>query len=120
MRGLFGLVLLSAVLWLGLAAGGAIANGVAIAAPPNDNFANAIVLSGDDVVRTGDMNVDATLEAGEPTEIDGAETGASVWYRWTAPATGRARIDTATSDYDTLLAVYTGSAVGALTEIAGN
>src|SRR6185295_16942152 len=32
--------------------------------------------------------------------------GASLWYRWTAPADGTATFDTAGSGFDTLLAVF--------------
>jgi hypothetical protein len=88
--------------------------------PPNDDFANAIVLSGEDVTRIGDSSVGAGLETGEPTQVAGSTAGASVWYRWTAPASGRVSVDTGFSDFDTLLAVYTGSAVGGLSEVASN
>ena len=88
--------------------------------PPNDDFAHAIVLSGEDATRTDDTSVDAGLEPGEPTQVAGAAAGASIWYRWTAPATGRVSVDTGFSDFDTLLAVYTGSAVGSLSEVASN
>jgi Fibronectin type III domain/WD40-like Beta Propeller Repeat/PASTA domain len=88
--------------------------------PPNDDFANAIVLTGQDATRIGDTNVGAGLETGEPTQVAGAPAGASVWYRWTAPASGRASVDTQFSGYDTLLAVYTGSGVGTLSEVASN
>jgi Fibronectin type III domain/PASTA domain/Divergent InlB B-repeat domain len=115
-----GIPLVSAVLWFGVAAGGAIANGSTTAAPPNDNFVDAVVLSGDDASRLGDTNVGATLEAGEPTTVAGEPSGASVWYRWTAPESGNVRVDTVTSDFDTLLGVYTGSAVATLTEVASN
>ncbi len=88
--------------------------------PPNDNFANAFVLSGRSAARTGDTNTGATLEPGEPDTVAGEFGNVSVWYRWTAPVTGAARIDTVTSNFDTLLGVYTGSAVAALTVIAAN
>ena len=39
---------------------------------------------------------------------------------WTAPATGAVRFDTRGSDFDTLLAVYTGNSLNDLTEIASN
>ncbi|MFL5935904.1 MAG: fibronectin type III domain-containing protein [Gaiellaceae bacterium] len=90
------------------------------AAPANDNFADAIVLSGNDASRLGDTNVGATLEAGEPATVGGAPAGASIWYRWTAPDSGEIKVDTVTSDFDTLLGVYTGSAVSGLTEVASN
>ena len=38
--------------------------------------------------------------------------GSSVWFRWTAVFTGRLTVYTFGSDFDTLLASYTGEAVG--------
>jgi hypothetical protein len=108
------------VLWLGVAAAGSIANGSTAAAPANDNFADAVVLSGDDASRIGDTNVGATLESGEPGTVAGAPAENSVWYRWTAPDNGDAKVDTETSNFDTLLGVYTGSAVGTLTEVVSD
>ena len=86
--------------------------------PANDDFANAQVISGKEGTVAG-TNVNATLEDGEPTHAD---TGgdASVWYRWTAPATGSVSFSTQGSDFDTVLAVYTGTAVDDLTEVASN
>jgi hypothetical protein len=43
--------------------GSASAHGSTEAAPVNDNFAAAIVLSGQSALRTGDTNVGATLES---------------------------------------------------------
>ena len=68
---------------------------------------------------TTGTNVGATKESGEPNHAGNAG-GASVWYKWTAPVTGTATISTAGSDFDTLLGVYKGSSVGALTTVAGN
>jgi hypothetical protein len=91
----------------------------ASAAPPaNDDFANAAVLSGSSDSASG-TNVEATKETGEPDHA-GSSGGASVWYRWQAPATGQVSVDTCNSDFDTLLAVYTGSAVNALSEVASS
>jgi len=105
---------------LGLALGGVLTIGATAAAPSNDNFANPVVLAGADASRSGDTNVDATLQVGEPTTVAGSPAGASVWYGWTAPATGMVVIDTATSGFDTLLGVYTGTAVDTLGEVASN
>ena len=92
--------------------------GVAGAAPSNDNFANAQVISGASATVTG-SNVGATQEAGEP--VHGTNpTGASVWYRWTAPSSAPVTFDTYGSAVNTVLAVYTGSSVGALTQVAQN
>jgi hypothetical protein len=60
-------------------------------------------------------NQDATKEAGEPNHA-GTTGGASVWYRFTAPTAGTLTFDTAGSTFDTVLAAYTGTSVGTLTE----
>jgi Right handed beta helix region/PASTA domain len=86
--------------------------------PPNDDFADAQDLTGRVGIVDG-ATVDATKEAGEPDHA-GDPGGSSIWYRWTAPAGGRVTFSTSGSDFDTLLAAYTGSAVGALTEVASN
>jgi hypothetical protein len=88
--------------------------------PANDNFANAIVLSTQNASRSGDTNDGATLETGEAETVADADAGASVWYRWMAPVTGRVTIDTATSEFDTLLGVYTGTPVDVLVEVVSN
>jgi hypothetical protein len=89
-----------------------------IPGPANDNFANAQVISGNSGTVTG-SNVGATKEPGEPNHAGNAG-GASVWYRWTPSTSGSATIDTIGSNFDTLLAVYIGSAVNSLTLIASN
>ena len=86
--------------------------------PANDHLAAAAAISGLDGTANGVTDA-ATKQAGEPNH--GANPGgASVWYRWTAPATGTAIVSTAGSTFDTLLGVYTGTSVGALTAKAGN
>ena len=84
----------------------------------NDMFANAITMSGTSWQTTG-RNIGATKESGEPSHAGNAG-GASVWWYWTAPSNGQITIDTFGSNFDTLLAVYTGSSVGSLTLIASN
>ena len=86
--------------------------------PANDDFVNAQAISGSSGMVTGN-NADGTKEPGEPNHAGNAG-GASVWYAWTAPSTSPVTFDTALSAFDTLLAVYTGSAVNALTVIASN
>ncbi|MBI5752953.1 MAG: IPTL-CTERM sorting domain-containing protein [Hydrogenophilales bacterium] len=90
----------------------------AAARPANDAFAKRILLSGASGTVIG-YNVLATKEAGEPNHASNSG-GASVWWKWTAPSAGQASFDTHGSVADTLLAVYTGGAVSALTLIAGN
>src|SRR5437588_11088673 len=86
--------------------------------PTNDKFATAQMLSGTSGSATG-SNVGATKETGEPTHA-GNLGGASVWYSWTAPSTGTLTLNTTGSNFNTLLAVYTGSIVSGLTPVVSN
>lgn len=63
-------------------------------------------------------NQGANLEAGEPTE--GGIVTRSIWAKFTPAQDGRVVLHTFGSDVNTVLAVYTGSTVNALTRIAGN
>ncbi|NWG87705.1 MAG: S8 family serine peptidase [Hydrogenophilaceae bacterium] len=86
--------------------------------PGNDLFAQAAGLSGQSGQASGGT-VNATKEVGEPNHA-GDVGGKSVWYLWTAPASGLVNLDTHGSGFDTLLAVYTGTTVGGLSAIAAN
>lgn len=96
-------------------------------APANDDFANAIVLNGPIATATG-SNVGATKPfggggGGEPSIPPpslGTFGGASVWWRWTATASGTTTVSTEGSSFNTLLGVFTGAAVNQLTLAAGN
>ena len=63
--------------------------------------------------------VAATKEGGEPNHVGNAG-GRSIWYRFTATASGTVTVETLGSRFDTLLAVYTGGSVGSLTQVAAN
>ena len=93
------------------------AHGASQAAPSNDNFVNAQLLAGASGTTTG-TNVEATAEDFEP-DHDGEPVTHSVWYKIT-PATGTVTIDTFGSDFDTVLAVYTGTSVVNLTYVTSN
>jgi Immunoglobulin domain len=86
--------------------------------PVNDNFAYAQVLTGTAAFVSGTTTL-ATKQPGEPNH-GGNTGGASVWYSWTAPASGLFSLSTAGSSFDTLLAVYTGSKVAQLSVVASN
>ncbi len=86
--------------------------------PANDDFANAWALTGSPGTTNG-SNIDATKQSGEPNHAGNAG-GSSVWFRWTAPASGPVTFTTLGSGFDTLLAVYTGGSVGSLTVVATN
>lgn len=102
---------------------GKIVLGLAFPPPVNDNFASAVAVpftgnGGAAVTSTGN-NFNATSESGEPNHA-GYFGGRSVWTRWTASNSGPVTISTVGSDFDTLLAVYTGASVNALTAVASN
>nr|WP_322710474.1 DUF4347 domain-containing protein [Nostoc sp. ChiSLP03a]MDZ8211571.1 DUF4347 domain-containing protein [Nostoc sp. ChiSLP03a] len=87
-----------------------------VLASSNDNFANRIVLSGNSGSSIGN-NVGATGESGEPAQ---SGTTNSVWWSWTAPASGNAVFNTTGSGFDTYLDVYTGNAINSLSLVAAN
>jgi hypothetical protein len=96
-------------------------------APVNDNFVDAITLTGP-IVTTMGSNVGATKPFGGPGggepiipgPFPGSFGGASVWWNWTATASGETTIDTEGSDFNTLLGIYTGEAANRLTLVAAN
>ncbi len=84
----------------------------------NDNFANALVITGASGTvsassRGATRQVDETNHAG----IFGSN---SIWFAWTAPRSGAAIFQTIGSGFDTLLGVYTGTAVSALSLVAAD
>lgn len=86
--------------------------------PPNDFFVNAIALTG--AASTNLVNtLNATKEVNEPNHALNAG-GKSAWWNYQPPADGELILSTTNSTFDTLLAVYTGSAVGSLTRLAEN
>ncbi len=89
-----------------------------VSGPANDAFASATAISGASGSTTG-TSVNATKETGEASHA-GNSGGKSVWWTWTPTASGSTTITTAGSAFDTLLAVYTGSSVSALTAVASN
>lgn len=88
------------------------------AAPPNDHFASATVLSNITNFVTG-SNIGATAEPGERDHAESVCSN-SVWWSWQAPFTGSVGISTAGTPFDTLLSVYLGDSVSNLEVIADN
>jgi hypothetical protein len=100
--------------------------------PANDAFAAAIPIEGpyadvranpftepgvtELIKQIFGYNWGATAEAGEP-EHAGVPGGASVWYRWTPPASGEARLDLQYSGGPSLLTLYSGSTLTGLTPL---
>ncbi len=92
-----------------------------------DTFADATEITGTYIQANAISLLSYTAEAGEPGHRPNGNNGSqkSAWWKWTAPASGFCTVDTMTwsdTDYihDTLLAVYTGSAVNDLTRVTRN
>ena len=85
--------------------------------PPNDAFADRVVLSGATASATG-ANIGACKEPGEPIHA-GATGGHSVWWTWTAPANGRVTITVGGSFYK-VFAIYTGTDLASLAPVANS
>ncbi len=86
--------------------------------PFNDTFAErAVIVGSGTTLRT--HNGGATADPGEPAHA-GPAAAATLWWQWTAPANGNATLSTAGSAYDTVLAVYSGTALGTLVPVAAN
>ena len=90
--------------------------GAADAAPTNDSFVAAQLLSGITGTVVG-STVGATRETGEPVPDPNA-SGNTIWFTWTATFSGSASFDTRGSDFDTYIAVYTGTRIDRLTFVA--
>jgi hypothetical protein len=91
--------------------------------PPGDSFGSPQSLpTSDAIFSVNGINGAATRESGEPDHRSLSESPGenSVWYSWTAPVSGRVTMDTCISSFDTMLAVYTGSAIGSLSQVASD
>jgi len=87
--------------------------------PSNNCFGSPISATGSPYSNTQSTS-GADLEAGEPRPC--GSIGATVWYSWTAPAAGTATVSTVggSTNYDTVVAAYTGSSLGSLANLACN
>lgn len=80
--------------------------------PANNCFASptSVAAGGQTITQS---TTGATTETGEPAPC--GSIGATVWFTWTPTASGTATFETVGSNYDTVLAVYTGSTLTGLT-----
>ncbi|MDB6040048.1 MAG: hlyA 5 [Verrucomicrobiales bacterium] len=85
--------------------------------PPNDNFAQREFLQGTNILVTG-WTFNATSEDGEPAIATIEQGTNSVWWSWTAPATGKVSISTVGTFWDTLIGVFTGTEITGLVPVA--
>ena len=111
----------ASLLLLAFAAVLAAAASASAAPPSNDSFASPTPITLGTTVQA--TNVEATKESGEPNHAGNAG-GHSVWFSWTAPRTETVGLSTPCGilgqGFVPLVAVYTGSAVNALTPVANN
>lgn len=82
----------------------------AAAAPTNDDFVAATALTSTASGSVTGSNLDATHEVGEPADT----RFASVWWSWTAPASGTYLFDTCGTTFESALVLYTGTSVADL------
>lgn len=95
--------------------------------PANDDFGDAVALSGRIEEEPGyppwyfgnatGYNWGATKQLSEPEHADDPG-GASVWYSWTAPVSGVARFSAQGNWFKTLISIYEGDSLAALTHVA--
>lgn len=90
--------------------------GSALAAPANDDFADALAGAGDHISGSGN-NFGATKEPGEPDHA-GDPGGASAWFAWTAPRSQKAYVLFCTEGWAGRIGVYRGDSVAALAPVA--
>jgi hypothetical protein len=91
--------------------------------PPGDSFGSPQSLPNSDAIfNVNGINGAATRESGEPDHRSLSESLGenSVWYSWTAPVSGQVTMDTCISSFDTMLAVYKGSAIGSLSQVTSD
>ena len=100
-----------------ISAGGAFTLSLELSeSPVNDDFADAVPLVGLAAEFAGNTAA-ATQEPCEPVHDDNYYDP-SVWFTWTAPASGGVTIDTTGSDFPTVLGIYTGDALCSLSRVA--
>ena len=94
----------------------------AAARPATDSFGTTRTGAGNSSASgTANLsNVGATAENGEPLRSYMPSATTTIWFKWSAPSTGDATFTTAGTDFDTVMGVYTGTSVGALTTIFQN
>jgi hypothetical protein len=98
---------------LAVVAGSLLLAAPAVAAPPpNDNFANAQVLSGATAAVPG-TTVEATRETGE----QGSSSTHSVWYSWTPPQDMVVQLDTCNAANQFVTRIFSGATLGSLVEL---
>jgi hypothetical protein len=84
--------------------------------PANDFFANRALLQGLNIAATG-YNIGATSETGEPSHSGFGSPSNSVWWTWSPPQSGIARLKAQGTSFTAVIAVYTGNTIAGLTPV---
>jgi hypothetical protein len=87
--------------------------------PANDNFAFRHSIAASSSTTNG-TNVNSSSQVGEPLNPANAAGGKTVWWSWTPNFSGDVTISTVGSNFDTTLAIYTGTALGNLNLVGAN
>lgn len=82
----------------------------AVAAPPNDLFANREAMPSTLPAAAEGSNIGATAEPEEGLSGTGHDAHHSVWWQWEAPATQIVSIGTCGTEFRTTLGIFTGEA----------
>jgi len=88
------------------------------AAAARDAFAEATLLPIPGIA--GGSTASFTTEAGEPLACGSSTMSHTTWFRVAPTAAGALTLNTSGSDYDTVLALYTGSSLSTLQQVACN
>jgi hypothetical protein len=86
--------------------------------PANDDFTRRERLPGLTGATVG-QNYLASRQGGEPYH-GGSRAGHSVWWTWTAPLSGHLFVATVGSDFNNVIAAYTGDNLKSLSPVADN
>ena len=84
--------------------------------PVNDDFSNRISVPGLANTMSG-YNFGATRETGEPSHANYGGSR-SVWWAWSPPRSGAARLNAQGTTFGPIIAVYTGGSISALSPVA--
>jgi len=84
-----------------------------------DNFSEASTIPSNSTFTLNASSLNATRQTSEPAHA-GQTATKSLWWKWIAIGNGREQVNTKGSSFDTVLAVYTGSSLAALTMVASN
>ena len=87
-----------------------------LAPPLNDDFENAAIVPplGGDFLSNNKL---ATLQPGEPLHAGVSSRSVSVWWSWVPSRSGSAIVDTAGSEFDTVVGVYVNGSLRELREV---